>query len=165
MQKARRHFIAEAPTACRRTVSGTISLPYSGCFSPFPYGTGSLSVSEEYLALRDGARRFRQDFSGPALLRILLVLRNLHLQDFHLLWHFFPEASALCVLLNAVLQPPWSTPHRFGLFPVRSPLLRESFVYFLFLRLLRCFSSAGWPSFRNNTSSMCWVVPFGDLGM
>lgn len=85
MQKARRHtYIAiHAPTACRRTVSGTISLPYSGCFSPFPYGTGSLSVSEEYLALRDGARGFRQDFSGPALLRILLVLLNLRLRDYH----------------------------------------------------------------------------------
>ena len=31
-------------------VSGTISLPSSGCFSPFPHGTRSLSVSREYLA-------------------------------------------------------------------------------------------------------------------
>ena len=83
MQKARRHNINAAPTACRRTVSGTISLPYLGCFSPFPYGTGSLSVSEEYLALPDGAGRFRQDFSGPALLRILLVSVNLRLRDYH----------------------------------------------------------------------------------
>ena len=30
---------------------------------------------------------------------------------------------------------------RFGLFPVRSPLLGESFIYFLFLQVLRCFSS------------------------
>ena len=34
---------------------------------------------------------------------------------------------------------------RFGLFPFRSPLLRESFAYFLFLRVLRCFSSPGSP--------------------
>ena len=40
-----------APTACRRTVSGTISLFYSKCFSPFLHSTGSLSVSREYLAL------------------------------------------------------------------------------------------------------------------
>ena len=32
-----------------------------------------------------------------------------------------------------------------GLFPVRSPLLRESLVYFLFLGVLRCFSSPGSP--------------------
>ena len=31
----------------------------------------------------------------------------------------------------------------FGLFPVRSPLLRKSIVFFLFLRVLRCFSSPG----------------------
>ena len=94
MQKARRHPPRRTPTACRRTVSGTISLPCSGCFSPFPYGTGSLSVSEEYLALPDGAGRFRQDFSGPALLRILLVPVHLCLQDYHLLWFNFPEDSA-----------------------------------------------------------------------
>ena len=94
MQKARRHPVkGVTPTACRHTVSGTISLPYLGCFSPFPHGTGSLSVSEEYLALPDGAGRFRQDFSGPALLRILLVLNHLHLRGFHALWLFFPEDS------------------------------------------------------------------------
>ena len=71
MQKARRHTKG-APTACRRTVSGTISLPYYGCFSPFPHGTGSLSVSCEYLALADGPAGFTQDFTCPALLRILL---------------------------------------------------------------------------------------------
>ena len=82
-----------APTACRRTVSGTISLPCSGYFSPFPHGTGSLSVSEEYLALPDGAGKFMQDSSGPALLRILLVHVNFYLQGFHLLWPLFPKGS------------------------------------------------------------------------
>ena len=33
-----------APTGWKRTVSGSISLPALGCFSPFPHGTGSLSV-------------------------------------------------------------------------------------------------------------------------
>ena len=94
MQKARRHIIADAPTACRCTVSGTISLPCLGYFSPFPYGTGSLSVSEEYLALPDGAGRFKQDFSGPALLRIPLVPFSLRLRGYHTLWPLFPESSA-----------------------------------------------------------------------
>ena len=35
----------------------------------------------------------------------------------------------------------------FGLVRFRSPLLPQSFVYFLFLRLLRCFSSAGSPHY------------------
>jgi hypothetical protein len=84
----------QAPTACKHTVSGTISLPCLGYFSPFPYGTGSLSVSEEYLALPDGAGRFKQDFSGPALLRIPLVPINVRLRDSHALWSDFPESSA-----------------------------------------------------------------------
>ena len=53
MQKARRHPKG-APTACMQPVSGTVSLPYAGCFSPFLHSTCSLSVSREYLALPDG---------------------------------------------------------------------------------------------------------------
>ena len=74
MQKARRHCQKAAPTACRRMVSGSLSLPSSGCFSPFPHGTGPLSVSREDLALPDGPGGFAQDFSCPALLRIPLGL-------------------------------------------------------------------------------------------
>ena len=66
-----------APTACKRTVSGSISLPCPGCFSPFPHGTCTLSVSQEYLALADGAAGFRQDSSGPALLRVSLRLNKI----------------------------------------------------------------------------------------
>ena len=73
MQKARRHP-KRAPTACKRMVSGSISLPYSGFFSPFPHGTSSLSVSQEYLALADGPARFIQGFTCPALLRIPLSI-------------------------------------------------------------------------------------------
>ena len=58
----------EAPTACRHSVSGTVSLPSSGCFSPFPHGTCSLSVVEEYLGLEGGPPTFKQDFTCPALL-------------------------------------------------------------------------------------------------
>ena len=63
---------SDAPTACRRTVSGSISLPSPGCFSPFPHGTGSLSVGREYLALEDGPPIFRQDSTCPALLAFTL---------------------------------------------------------------------------------------------
>ena len=57
-----------APTACRHPVSGTVSPRSSRCFSPFPHGTGSLSVTEEYLGLEGGPPTFRQDFTCPALL-------------------------------------------------------------------------------------------------
>ena len=63
--------LKEAPTACRHPVSGTISLPLSGCFSPFPHGTCSLSVDREYLGLESGLPMFRQDFTCPALLKDL----------------------------------------------------------------------------------------------
>ena len=56
-------------TVCKHTVSGSISLPSPGYFSPFPHGTSSLSVAREYLALRDGPRRFTQGFTCPVLLR------------------------------------------------------------------------------------------------
>src|SRR5690349_6838696 len=57
MQKVRGHATPcgdRAPTACRHTVSGPLSLPSPGFFSPFPRGTSSLSVDQEYLALGDG---------------------------------------------------------------------------------------------------------------
>jgi hypothetical protein len=40
----------------------------SGCFSPFPHGTCSLSVTEEYLGLEGDPPMFRQDYTCPALL-------------------------------------------------------------------------------------------------
>ena len=43
--------------------------------------------------------------------------------------------------------PTGPEPCRFGLLPVRSPLLGESLYCFLFLRVLRCFSSPGWPRY------------------
>ncbi len=74
MQKVRGHPFPRghrASTACRRTVSGTISLPLQGFFSPFPRGTRSLSVVEEYLALEDGPPRFPPDCTCLAVLGCL----------------------------------------------------------------------------------------------
>ena len=62
-----------APTVCRHPVSGAVSLPLSGCFSPFPHGTSSLSVIEEYLGLEGGPPIFRQDCTCPALLKSSLI--------------------------------------------------------------------------------------------
>src|SRR6266508_3391447 len=44
--------------------------PSPGYFSPFPHGTGSLSVIREYLGLGGGPPRFTRDSSGPVLLGI-----------------------------------------------------------------------------------------------
>src|SRR5205807_9311191 len=86
-------------------------LPSSGCFSPFPHGTGALSVTEEYLGLEGGPPIFRQDCTCPALL----------------------EDTSSGFPYGAVTRygPPFQTlpvpqTHATGLFRVRSPLLAES---------------------------------------
>ena len=112
-------------------VSGTISLPCLGFFSPFPHGTSSLSVSQEYLALRDGPRRFRQDFTCPALLRILPIYIILTCTGLSPSTIQLSRCIPFYIMYN-VDSP--STPilpkqYRFGLFPVRSPLLRESLLF------------------------------------
>ena len=87
-------------------VSGSLSLFYSKCFSPFPHGTGPLSVSHEYLALPDGPGRFTQNSSCSALLRIPLGFIWLRVQACHLLWSNFPNASTRQTSChNAVLLP------------------------------------------------------------
>ena len=68
MQKARRpHYRSDRLQTYGFRV---FSLRFLRFFSPFPHGTCSLSVSQEYLALPDGAGTFRQNFSGSALLEI-----------------------------------------------------------------------------------------------
>ena len=57
------------PTACRHVVSGSLSLPAQGCFSPVPHGTRSLSVTRESLALEGGPPSFTPGLSYRALLR------------------------------------------------------------------------------------------------
>ena len=147
-------------------VSGTISLPCSGFFSPFLHSTRSLSVSREYLALPDGPGRFAQDSSCPALLRIPLCCISLHILDYHRLWSHFPKCSVhdLHTMSRSYNPAGALRRQRFGLFPVRSPLLGESFIYFLFLQVLRCFSSLRLPyqKYGNDCPSDSRVVPFGN---
>lgn len=93
MQKARRHRINRLRPLVGIWFQGLFHSLNSGYFSPFPYGTSSLSVSEEYLALPDGAGKFTQDFSGPALLWIPHIHIKLHIRGFHSLWLNFPDNS------------------------------------------------------------------------
>ena len=100
-----------APTACRRTVSGSVSLPCSGCFSPFPHGTGPLSVFREYLALRVGPRGFGQDSSCPALLRWPPAHLSSPVRGCHPLRPAFPDrsGSSRCALGGSYYPGPAST--------------------------------------------------------
>ena len=100
-----------APTVCRHSVSGSLSLPSSGCFSPFPHGTGSLSVMHEYLGLEGGPPNFKQDFTCPALLKDFGSF--FRVRGCHPLWPSFPTRSAMSTEAT-------------GLVRFRSPLLAES---------------------------------------
>ena len=96
-------------------VSGTISLFCSKCFSPFPHGTGSLSVSREYLALPDGPGGFTQNSSCSALLRIPLGAASLRVPDSHCLWSNFPDRSAHNANCHSVVLQPHACRNMGGL--------------------------------------------------
>ena len=146
-------------------VSGSLSLPSSGCFSPFPHGTGSLSVSREYLALPDGPGGFAQDYSCPALLRIPLGHATLRVRGSHPLRPDFPDSSArvLCATAWSYYPDAALLQRRFGLFPGRSPLLGESLLFSL-PRGTKMFQFPRFASLINsdNSAAHCWVVPFGN---
>ena len=93
------------------TVSDSISLPSPGFFSPFPHGTGSLSVGKEYLALEGGPPMFNQDNTCPDLLDS--PTRRFRVRGYHSVSLGFPTHST-----NFALA--------LGLLPFRSPLLGES---------------------------------------
>ena len=114
----------------------------------------------------DGPGGFAQNSSCSALLRIPLSHIKLRLRDCHPLWSNFPERSPHDSSTTSwSYNPGYALLHsRFRLFPGRSPLLGESLVYFLFLQVLRCFSSLRLPLHLSaeNSPSDCWVVPFGN---
>ena len=87
-----------APTACTHTVSGSISLPSTGFFSPFPHGTGSLSVGREYLALEGGPPMFRQSFTCSALLNMTAI--SFRVRGYHPVSLDFPDHSTTKKLLG-----------------------------------------------------------------
>lgn len=99
-----------APTVCRQPVSGSISLPLSGCFSPFPHGTCSLSVMHEYLGLEVVPPISNRISRVPPYSRTMSVL---HVRGYHPLRPDFPFRSTLFLIAT-------------GLVRVRSPLLAES---------------------------------------
>ena len=114
----------------------------------------SLSVTRSYLALRDGPRIFTQDFTCPALLWNLLDGCQISVTGLLPCIALFSKNLHLSFSLSHRSPKPLANFFaRFGLLQFRSPLLPQSFVYFLFLRLLSCFSSAGSP---HNIMDSCY---------
>ena len=161
MQKARRRL--SAPTACKRTVSGSFSLPCSGFFPPFPHGTGSLSVFRMYLALRDGPRRFGQDSSCPALLRwlpcnVLVACTCVSHSARRLSMRF----QFLDVIPWELLRPRTALElHGLGSDPF-DRLYSGHRCFFLLLGVLRCFSSPRSPHPKMVTGLQPAGLPHSD---
>ena len=111
----------------------------------------------------DGPGRFTQNYSCSALLRIPLRPLMLRIRDCHPLRLNFPEHSPHTRGTTAWSYNPRRALKRsgFGLLPVRSPLLGESLTYFLFLQVLRCFTSLRTPRIYAVPPHNRWqVTPF-----
>ena len=72
------------------------------------------------------------------------------------------QVSSTTIFQSFYVSPlPRTLNIRFGLLPLRSPLLGQSFIYFLFLSVLRCFSSRGSLHYTmcscNDTHILIWV--------
>ncbi len=142
MQKARRH--------CFKQLRPLVGARFQELFHSSVRSAFHLSLTVlvryrslgEYLALPDGPGRFTQNSSCSALLRILLCFDNIRIRNCHALWSFFPESSSPMSSCNDVVLQPRSCRNMNGL--GYSPFARHywgNHCYFLFLQVLRCFSS------------------------
>ena len=113
-----------------------------GVLFTFPSQYYALSVTKEYLALGGGPPDFPQGSTCLAVLWIPLAGYRFLIQDFHPLWSDFPDCSD-----NESPHISWSvTPECTHSGLGSSDFARRYFrnrCFFLFLRLLRCFSSPG----------------------
>ncbi len=134
-----------------------------GVLFTFPSRYYALSVTEEYLALRGGPRSFRQGSTCLVLLWILTRFEKFRLRGFHPLWQVFP--GPFCYPSPSIIQ---SEPRR-QVFGLGSSAFARRYLRnhgcFLFLRLLRCFSSPGslhrpMYSACGDRSLSCRVAPF-----
>ena len=74
----------------------SIALPFLGFFSPFPHGTCTLSVIEEYLGLEGGPPfSLRSDPNSNTLRFTYRIEPWDSLQGYHLLWPDLPTFSQL----------------------------------------------------------------------
>ena len=113
-----------------------------GVLFTFPSQYYALSVTKEYLALRGGPRLFPQGSTCLVVLWILLAVIGFRVRGFHSLWLAFPKPFCYLFTLPSAVRTPDCTQSGLGSFPFARRYLGNHFC-FLFLRLLRCFSSPG----------------------
>ena len=113
-----------------------------GVLFTFPSRYYSLSVTWSYLAFGDGPPLFRQDFSCPDVLRILLALSRFRLRGCHPLCLTFPGNSTIHSDTSSQSLPQAHYRLGLGFSDFARHYFRNHFC-FLFLQVLRCFSSLG----------------------
>ena len=142
LQKARRHTVKRCSDCSWARGFRRCFTPLSGCFSPFPHGTGSLSVAGECSALEGGPPCFARGFTCPALLWAGDPLpATFRVRGSHPVPPAFPGRSPRWLVCNSgrgmrpSVAPPNNTgaetparlhARRFGLARFRSPLLPGS---------------------------------------
>ena len=145
MQKARRH--PQAPTACKRMVSGSFH----------SLSQGSFHLSFTVLV------RYRSHSSIQPQQMVLLYSdrvspappysNNIYITFTYGTITLYGLIFQKILLVIKILQ---------GCSAFARHYLRNNYCY-LFLRVLRCFSSPGYLSLRSTMSSTQWVSPFGHL--
>ena len=135
-----------------------------GVLFTFPSQYYALSVTKEYLALRGGPRLFPQGSTCLVVLWILLPVIGFRVRGFHSLWLAFPKPFCYPFTMASAVLTPECTHPGLGSFPFARRYLGNH-CCFLFLRLLRCFSSPGslyiaMYSLCSDRSLSCRVSPF-----
>ena len=113
-----------------------------GVLFTFPSQYYALSVTKEYLALGGGPPDFPQGSTCLVVLWIPLAGYCFRLRGFHPLWPDFPIRSTNKSPHSLRSITPRCTHHGLGSFHFARRYFGNR-CFFLFLRLLRCFSSPG----------------------
>ena len=127
LQKARRHSGKRCSDCSGARGFRRCFTPLSGCFSPFPRGTGSLSVAGECSALEGGPPGFGPGSSCPALLgKEDAWPAALRLRGSHPVPPAFPGRSAPAAIYYCAMTGPTTpaAPKRPPVCP-RSPFARH----------------------------------------
>ena len=124
--KSTRSHMNRALSACKHRVSGSLSLPFRGSFH-LSLTVLSAIGHQQYLALEGGPSCFPPDSSCPVVLWISARFISFSLTGLlPALARLSSRLQLTTILLYAGPQPLPTEVDRFGLFPFRSPLLRES---------------------------------------
>ena len=113
-----------------------------GVLFTFPSQYYALSVTKEYLALRGGPRAFHQGSTCLDVLWISPCRSPFRLRGFHPLWPAFPKPFHYSLRITYAVRTPSCSHDGLGSSAFARRYLRNR-VFFLFLRVLRCFSSPG----------------------